>query len=291
MTDKQPKTAQTSRTLSIYGYTDYRSYLRDFYEYRKDSERGYSFRTFSKAGGFSSPNILKLVMDGERNIGPEAMLKFVKALNLKGPMAEYFVALVNMNQAKSDAEKDQWFAELTKLTPHAKRRDLNPEGHKYLSHWIYPVLREMVSLEDFRDDPYWISRRLNGKASANEIAAALQFLLSEGFIEKKSDGKYVATDHMVLSSDEVKSLAVRNYHRQMLEQAKECLESLPLEMREFGALTFILPESAIEELKFKIKAFRRDLHTWAIQAAQQSNENVVVQTNIQMYPHTKRVNS
>jgi len=43
-------------TLSVYGYTDYRAYLRNFYDMRKESERGYSYRAFSKAAGFSSPN-------------------------------------------------------------------------------------------------------------------------------------------------------------------------------------------------------------------------------------------
>ncbi len=281
----------TGRRLNVYGYVDYRAYLKDFYGFRKGSERGYSYRTFSKAAGFTSPNILKLVVDGERNLGQEAIHKFLKALNLSGPMADYFVALVNMNQSKSDEEKEKWFQEMMRLTPYAKRRELNPEALKYLSHWIYPVLREMVTLQDFRDDPYWIARRLNGKATPGEITSALQFLLEEGFIAKKDDGKYEATDHMVISSDELKSLAIRNYHRQMLEQAKEFLEALPLEKREFGALTFLLPESALEELKFKIKTFRSDLHTWAIQVAQDSTDQVVVQTNFQMYPHTKRVNS
>lgn len=288
--DKE-KQQVTSRILSIYGYTDFRNYLKDFYEFRKGSERGYSYRTFSKAAGFSSPNILKLIIDGERNLGHEAIFKFIKALNLTGPMADYFTALVNMNQSKNDEEKQKWFQELTRLIPYAKRRELNAEALKYLSHWLYPVLREMVALPDFRDDPYWISRRLNGKASPSEISSALQFLLSEQYISKKEDGTYAISDHMVISSDEIKSLAIRNYHRQMLELAKEFLEELPIEKREFGALTFLLPESAIEELKFKIKAFRRDLHTWAIQVSQNASDQVVVQTNFQMYPHTKRVNS
>src|SRR5690606_1276551 len=106
--------------------------------------------------------ILKLVIEGERNISPDATQKFIKALGLKGQMAEYFDALVRMNQAKVDADKEHYFNLLQKLTPQAKRRDLNVEGLKYMSHWLYPVIREMVALDDFRDDPYWIARRLNG---------------------------------------------------------------------------------------------------------------------------------
>ncbi len=274
--------------VSIFGYTDYRAYLRDFYAFRKDGTHGYSFRSFSKAAGFSSPNILKLVIDGERNISADAIVKFLKALGLKGAMAEYFTALVKMNQAKSDREKETHFATLQKLTPQAKRRDLNAESLKYVSNWLYPVIREMVGLVEFRDDPYWISRRINGRATVVEIGQALQFLLKEGFIEKV-DGRFVARDNMVLSSDEVRSLAIRNYHRQMLEQAKEALENLPLEEREYGALTFVLPEAALAELKYKMKMFRSELHKWAMQVSEEQGGELVVQVNAQMYPHTKKV--
>ncbi len=278
------------KVLSVYGYTDFRAYLRAFYEFRKDGQHGYSFRAFSKSAGFTSPNILKLVTSGERNISPDATQKFIKALGLKSQMAEYFDALVRMNQAKADTDKEHYFNLLQKLTPQGKRRDLNAEGLKYMSHWLYPVIREMVALEDFRDDPYWIARRINGKASIPEITQALQFLVKEGFIEKV-DGLFVSKDNMVLSSDEVKSLAIRNYHRLMLEQAKDSLENLPMEEREFGALTFVLPEAALEELKYKMKLFRRELHTWAMQVAEEHNGEIVVQVNAQMYPHTRKVSA
>ncbi len=275
-------------TLSVYGYTDFRAYLKDYYAFRKDGRRGYSYRSFSKAAGFSSPNFLKLVIEGQRNVGPEALENFVRALRFKPQMADYFRALVRMNQAKTDEEKQHWFEELRRLIPNAKRRLLEAEGLKYLSHWLYPVIREMVSLPEFRDDPYWIARRINGPATIPEISSALQFLKKEGYIQRRDDGTWEQQDNMVISSDEVKSLAIRNYHRQMVDLAKETLDILPVEEREFGALTFILPEEALDELKFRLKSFRQELHSWAVQAAQDTRKDTVVQLNFQMFPHTKR---
>ncbi len=275
--------------LSIFGFTDYRIYLKDYYQFRKESERGYSYRAFSKAAGFTSPNFLKLVIEGERNVSAQAIPQFCKALHLEGASAEYFTALVRMNQAKNDEEKDQCFAILQKLTPHHKRRDLHSEGHRYLSHWLYPTLREMILLNDFQEDPYWISRRLLGSASPSEVSGALSFLLQEGFVRRdEKTGKLELEDNMVFSSDEVRSLAIRNYHRQMLECAKNALEKLPMEQREFGAITFVLPESSLEELKYRLKKFRDDLHNWAIQAASGGKGDSVVQLNIQMFPQAKR---
>ena len=274
--------------LSIYGYTDYRAYLRDFYEFRKSGQRGYSYRAFSKAAGFSAPNTLKLVIEGERNIGAAAIEQFVKGLNLKGTMATYFATLVHMNQAKTDAEKESYFRQLQQLTPQAKRRDLHIDEVTYLSHWLYPVLREMISLPDFREDPYWITRRLVGSASVTEVSQALRFLIDGGFVIRDGD-KLAPCDNMVFSSDEMRNLAVRNYHRQMLELGKHALETLDVSEREFGALTVVVPEDSVPALKERIKQFRRDLHAWAVHTISESTPESVVQLNIQMYPVTKKV--
>jgi len=275
--------------LDIYGYTDYRNYLRDFYDFRKSSQKGYSYRAFSKAAGFSSPNFLKLVIDGKRNISPEATEKFISAIGLKSKLADYFRILVRMNQGKDDIEKEKYFYQLRKMTPYAKRRQLNAESLQYLSHWLYPVIREMIALGEFRDDPYWITRRITADVTHSEVSSALQFLIKEKFIEKSSSGKWLAKDEMVLSSDEVRSLAIRNYHRQMMERATQCLESLEIDEREFGAVTFVMPDDLMEELKKKLKDFRSELHGWAVQACEDSKSDVVVQVNFQMFPHTRKV--
>jgi uncharacterized protein (TIGR02147 family) len=278
--------------LVVYGYTNYRKYLLDYYEFKKAGPRGFSYRSFSKAAGFSSPNAVKLIIEGNRNLGVESVPKIIKALGLAGPMAEYFKALVAMNQAPNDDEKQVFFNQMQKLIPHSKKRDLNAEGLRYLSHWLYPTIREMVEFSEFRDDPYWIARRLVFQASISEISQALKFLIEEMFIEKSPQG-FKAGDQMVLSSDEVRSLAIRNYHRQMLDLARQSLESLPMEQREFGALTLNLPESALPELKFKLKEIRKNLHEWGLQVAQNhrlqgESHDSVTQINFQMFPLAKR---
>ncbi len=274
--------------LEIYGYTDFRVYLKDYYEVRKASQKGYSYRAFSKAAGFSSPNFLKLVIDGTRNIGPEAVEKFIVALGFKAKVADYFRTLVKLNQAKDDAEKEGYFYQLRKLMPSARRRQLNIENLQYLSHWLYPVIREMLALGEFRDDPYWVSRRINFDVSPTEVSQALQFLTKEKFIERDANGRWYASDDMVLSSDEVRSLAIRNYHRAMMDRARDALERLEVSEREFGAVTFVIPDDRIDELKRKLKEFRGELHAWAVQASQASPGDTVVQVNFQMFPHTRK---
>ena len=286
--DQSPKKENpVKQTLNVFGYTDFRTYLRDYYEFRKNSQKGYSYRAFSKAAGFSSPNFLKLIIDGARNVSNETIEKILRATHLTGAMADYFRALANFNQAKTDEQKEKYFHKMQALMPNAKKRNLDQNAMTYLSHWIFPLIREMVDLPDFRDDPYWIARRISRPVSTQEIVDTLNFLKSNDFISKDANGKWSAVDNFVISSDEIRNLAIRNYHRQMLACAEDALQRLELDQREFGALTFQLPPSAVAELKLKLKKFRDEIHEWTASVSSSTTPDRVVQLNFQMYELTK----
>ncbi len=271
----------------IFNYNNYRMFLADYYHFKKKSSSSFSYRQFSKKCGFKSPNFLKLVIDGQRNLSIDSIEKFVITLKLQTNEAEFFRTLVQFNQEKRDSEKQVLFKKLQSLAPYQNKRNIDVASFEYLSHWLYPVLREMVLLPDFRDDPYWIARRLSGRTSCKEIQHCLQFLIRHGFIIKNQQGQYECAERIVTSSDEVKSLAIREYHRKALRQGCEMIEDLDLLEREFGALIFSLPTEKIEELKKRLKNFRHEIHQWAIE--QESKDDLqVVQFNLQMFPQTKR---
>jgi len=276
-----------TKKLNIYDYLDYRKYLQDYYAFQKKNHSSFSYRQFSKSAGFKSPNFLKLVMDSQRNLSESGIQKFSNALKLNKNQSEYFYHLVFMNQSNLDHEKEAHYKKLTKIAPHTKRKSLGMEAHRYCSHWIYPVLREMIELKKFEEDPYWIARRLNFQVSIPEIRSALKFLIDEEYIQRSSSNTLEVAEKILTTPDEIASMSYRNYHRQMLHQAEEALNTIPLEDREFGAVTFILPESATQELKERIKKFRKEIHHWAVEQSSTTHGETVTQLNIQLYPHTK----
>ena len=287
-------------TPHIFGYLNYRQYLSDVYEVRKQG-RGFSYRLFSKLSGFTSPNFIKLVIDGERNLSDQAIFKVAHGLKLHGHELEYFKQLVAMNQATSDEDRVAHLSQLKAAMPHGRSREIGADGVAYLSSWLYPVLRELVQTQGFREDPYWIARRLRGRVSQEQIREALDFLVSGGYVRRDACGRLEAADDVVLSTDEVKSLAVRSHHRCMLQEAVVAMETLPVEAREFGAMTVAIPTASIPELKERIKNFRKEIHTFmmaqmtaAIEATAATGnpadntvlDSEIVQLNIQMFPHT-----
>src|SRR5262245_11343971 len=98
----------------LFKYLDYRRFLKDYYTEQK-AKRGsaFSFRSFARLAGLSSPNFLKLVMDGKRNLGPEGIKSFAKALKLGKEESSYFENLVHFNQSATDDERNEWYKRLS----------------------------------------------------------------------------------------------------------------------------------------------------------------------------------
>src|SRR3954468_13150182 len=108
-------------TPSVFAYTDYRRYLREYYAWAKTHQRGFSHRAFMAKTGMSGPNYFKRVMEGAHNLTENSIPKFSAALGLTEPEAEYFKNLVYFNQAGTLEDKDKYFGILMQLkSPHSQ---------------------------------------------------------------------------------------------------------------------------------------------------------------------------
>jgi uncharacterized protein (TIGR02147 family) len=137
--------------VSVYDFLDYRAYLRAYYEAAKRTRPSFSFRLFSKLAGLRSPNFLKLVIEGERNLGADSIARFAAALGLGGVDGEFFADLVAFGQAQTLAEKNRAFERIAASRRFRQARRIDGELFSYLSHWYNPAIRELAAHSDFRE--------------------------------------------------------------------------------------------------------------------------------------------
>lgn len=272
----------------LIGAIDYRQYLFNYYKTEKSKDRPFSYRQFSKKCGFSSPNFIKLVIEGQRNLSSKSVEKLIVALELNELESSYFRTLVDHNQASKPKLKKILYERLKAQASYAKRRVLDDISDEYLSQWFYPVLREICLEKGYQDDLYWISKQLYGQVSESDINKGLNFLLSSGFIQRDDYGNFKSPDNIIVSTDEVRSTSIQKFYKNILSHTKEVLDEIPLEKREFGSLVFGLPYSSIPELKKRLKHFRKQIILWSVNQVKDCEACEVVQLNFQMFPQTKK---
>jgi uncharacterized protein (TIGR02147 family) len=267
----------------VFRFRDYRAYLRALYAHKKEHEYGFSLRAFSKHAGLRSSNYLKLVMDGDRNLTPDAASKFASACGLKGQAADYFCELVSFNQAKSADERERVYGRLRRFRRYREVYRLDGAQEAYHSEWFIPAVRELVGRSDFRADAKWIAKTLSPSISPRDAQRALDVLLELGLVVAGEGGALAQAEALVQTPEGPLSHHVASFHRAMMERAAEALDRVPREEREIASLTLLVEESRLTELKEKLERFREELlHTFDTAAGRAR----VVQVNLQMFPLT-----
>lgn len=282
MPAKAPSPRSRAPSVDVFQYLDYRAFLRAYYAAEKERRPAFSHRFFSRLAGLRSPNFLKLVMDGERNLGPDTVPKFAHAIGLTGEAAAFFADLVTFTQAESVADKNRAFERISASRRFRGARRIEGDLFKYLSHWYYPAVRELAAREDFQENPRWIAARLRPKIAPADAQQALSLLLSLGLLVRdEATGRVVRGEPTITTEHEVRSLAVGNFHRQMLERASQSIEIVPPAQRDLAALTVCVSPSTASAVKERIHKFREEI-TQLCDA--DGSAQVVYQLNVQWFP-------
>jgi len=273
------------KEVTVFEYDNYRAYLKDLYGFYKKTKPQFSYRYFSQKAGFRSPNFLKLVIEGKRNLSPESIERFTSALKLNKKETEFFRILVHLNQARTIGEKKLYAEQLMQFRSFRYIHPLRQDQYRYYAEWYNIPIRELTILSDFSEDPGWIARSLLPPISPQQAQKALDLLLQLGLLERDESGRLVQADAFISTGDEVTSTSVANYHREMIQKGSEALDRFPGPDRDISSVTMALSDKGFQEIKSLIQKFRKEL--LAI-ADQDQRPEGVYQINFQLFPLAKR---
>jgi uncharacterized protein (TIGR02147 family) len=275
---------QAAGDPDVFAYLDYRGYLRALYANRK--RRGASYRSFARRAGLRSPNYLKLVIDGERNLSAAMAERFADACDLAGDARRYFVQLVAFNQARSSEARARAHAALRRMRGPSRFAALDAALDAYHSLWYLPAIRELVASPHFREDPRWLARQLLPPISTAQARRSLAVLLQLGLVVRDERGKLRQARTTVTTGPEVRSRQLKSFHRTMMDHAKSSIERIAAAERDISSLTLCLGEHGLALVKKSIQRFRQEL--LEVSELEQDGRQIV-QLNFQLFPLTRTV--
>src|ERR1019366_384110 len=151
-------------------FTDYRLFLKEFYDFKrgqtKQSLRPYSYATFAASADIKSPNYLKLIIDGQRNLSPEMARKFSRALALGKEETDEFVALVDFTQAQEPIERNRYLKVLAdiRIRQQLKSGEIKAETWDKVPSWVTWVLYSLADQKGVRFEINELFEIMRGKA-------------------------------------------------------------------------------------------------------------------------------
>ena len=270
--------------ISIFAYSDYRLFLRDWLQARKSEGHPITYEALGEAAGFTSKGFLTQIIQGKSNLPVRMIDDFAKALGLKKKERDYFDLLVRFNQAKRARERADLHARIREGFG-AEAKALALEQFEYYRKWYYSAVRSLLGYHPFRGDYAALARQLEPAITPAQAKRAIALLERFGLIALGEDGLYRLTDRLITTGESSVSHAVIEFQRETMDLAKAALETFPKAKRSASTLTLGLSEAGYKALEEKLRTLRKELMEIA---RFDRNIDRVIQVNLHAFPLTRQ---
>lgn len=248
-----------SEHLSILNYSDFRPFLKDYLRDIKKRNSRFSCGAWSRRLGLKTPSALTMILNGQRNPGPELVELIIRDLKLVGREATFFRELVILRKSKGEGSK-KFLNELklAEIHPRKEFRGINLNTFKAISNWHFYAIRELVDLPNFKEDMAWIQKRIRFPLTSKQIQEAIRIMLELGFLSRTQNGKLQYTNQIETGSD-FPDEGLKKYHEQILEMAQKSLNTVKPELREISGMSFTLNKKDLARAKEILRQAQYDL--------------------------------
>lgn len=268
--------------MDIYQYEDFRKFLNDSFEEKKEAEGKYTHRQLAAEAGFTNPGYFNDVVKGRRTLSDKATAKLAAAFGLKTNEAEYFKLLVDYGQSKKPAERQELYEQMLFRRNRSSFVRLNPVNSKYYQDYHYALIRSAIQVSDFRGDYEALARFLRPSIPVAAIKKCVRELCEWGLLTQGPDGRYRPTYKNQEPAPSMGDL-VKRLNREWVVQAADALFTFPKEERHISSGLLTISAETYQEIMRRIEKFREEIFALA---KKEENPDRVMQFNIQYFPRT-----
>lgn len=270
----------------IFKYIDYRVWLEELYTFLKDEKRRFSYRQFSLLTGSNTPNYLQTVLNRKLSLGNKNIVAIGRSFNLSKKEEEYLELLVAFDKSSTHEEKEKYYRKIIRLRAQKSKGPIDVQQYEYFNNWYHAVIRELVVHPEYQGNNKWIAERLNPSVSLQKITSSLKLLQKLNLIVYDVNKKqWTQTDTHISTPSTVPNIAIRRYHKEMINLAETSLDTIKGSNGTYRSITVGLNDKGLKKLQAKCEDFWHELQTLCEEFSETED---VYQVNIQCFPLTKK---
>lgn len=243
----------------IFTYIAYRAWLSDAFEAMRNDDPSLTHRAFSKRCGYRSSGAISLITSGRRRLSMEAARRIAKALGLDTAERQHLEYMVAFERAEDFEARDALLRKMQAAQRFAQVWSDTLDAYAFYRDWYLPVVREIVSLDDFREDPAWIAERICGDVTPEQAAEALEQLLNMGYLKRNAQGRLTPTQPIISTPSELRSDVLKQHQRHMMQLASLALEHQPRSWRDMRVVTMAISQSQAQRIKARMTQLQKEI--------------------------------
>jgi len=270
--------------LDVGKFADYRAFLLSHVQDQKRNNPDWTYGMWVKKLGLKDTSSITKIIQGRREPGTEITDKLVHYFAFKPKDAQYFRDLVRLHKIKNDSRLAVLLLEkMGKDHPDRAFRLIDDKTFTLISNWYCIAIREMVRLDEFFEDPNWISKRMNFKVTPTEVSKAIDMLLQAGLLRRDKNNNLKIAEGRFHTKNDFASEAIKRYHEASLDNARLAIRNLPVEQREITASVLTMSCENIPKAKELIREFKDRF----CRLLEEDKGSGTFQIQIQFFPLTK----
>lgn len=231
-----------------YGYFPQQAseYLEQELSQRKMRRPSYSLRAFARDIGMS-PSTLSELFNQKVGLSREKALHIARKMKLDDAHQNHFCDLIQARHARKETDRSE-----AKIRSRARVRSLqnqlSQDQFRTLADWYHLAALELIDMNAVYGVPAKMAKALG--ITIAEAGPALERLERQGLVRyNEVADRYEASSSSTTVGDGEASEAVRKFHLDLMDKAKEALVRLPVEKREFQSTVMSLRSE--DEAEFK----------------------------------------
>lgn len=249
--------------------------LKKKYEELRHENPRLSRRDFSKSMGLSAGAISE-IFNGQRKVSLKLAKRIARKLKLDPQARVELFDAFGKYAMKPRRVRSQESPSLG-----AKFLRLSSDQYRIIEDWHHFAILALMDTLDFKSDTQWIAARLGMNLAT--ARAAIERLIRLGIVQEDENGHFIKTGKSFHTPDDVPDASIRLAHCELLEKARNALDALPVDERDFTSLLVNVSPEQLPRAKEMIREFRSKFMA-ELEADPQSD---VYQLGIQFFPLTQ----
>ena len=245
--------------LNIFDYTDYLLFLKKAIDVKRASKkRPPSLRSIATKIDISVAYLSK-VLNKKQALSTDAALKLSDWLELSPIETEYLILLLKFAAEKKEHKKVQIEAKINAYAKSQNRKDIEPNLFEKIASKNHIVTLLLMAGKHKSIDPLELSKLLG-----LEIKICIEILetLEKCQLVVKERNKYQrVNDASLVFQSKVPNSALRSIYKEMLLDAIEAIDGLPMESRTIGSEIVLIDADQIPKVQKIIEdCFTKVIH-------------------------------
>jgi len=267
--------------INVFDYTDFRRYLADYYEDKKQDNYRFSYQFVANKAGIKNKGFIYNIIHGKKILSKSNIFKISHALGHNRHEADYFENCVAFCQANDSLQRKHLFEKMIGVKSQGKAQLLRRDQYEFVSKWYHVMVRSIIGMHGFNGDYKELSKMVNPPITVRQAKQSVQLLAKLGLILKGKNNRYTISEASLTTGKDVMSIAFQNFHLACTDLARRAFTEFPLTKRNMTGLTLGISEKCYAHICEEIQQFQSRIMEIA-NADEASNR--VYQLNFHFFP-------